>query len=280
MTTSKSETNQTQSSQTTPYGPAQGTLDALLSKLGGQASSAGLTGAETGALDKLQANANNGNPFAGQIKGLASDLLGGGGATANDAGISGALTDYKGLLSPYASGSMIGQNSALKTQLDTIANDVQSRVNGMFAGAGRDLSGANQNALARGIAEGTAPVLAQQFNLDTDRALNAAGSIYNASNNSYGLLNSTNQQRLANAVQGADVGSAALNAENYGPLQTLEIEAKRRGIPIDTLTTLLGAVSPVAQAFGTTTGTGHSETSKTASPLEAALGVTKILFGK
>lgn len=279
MTTSKSETQQTQSSQTTPYGPAQGTLDALLSKLGGQASSASLTGAETGALNQLQTSANKGNPFAGQIKGLASDLLGGGGATANDAGISGALTDYKGLLSPYASGSMIGQNSALKTQLDTIANDVQSRVNGMFAGAGRDLSGANQNALARGIAEGTAPVLAQQFNLDTDRALNAAGSIYNASNNSYGLLNSTNQQRLANQVQGVDVGGAALNAENYGPMQTLAIEAQRRGIPIDTLTTLLGAVSPVAQAFGKTTGTAQSETSKTASPLEAALGVSKILFG-
>lgn len=279
MTTSSSETNQTQTSQTTPYGPAQQSLDLLLNKLGGKAGSAELTGAETGALDQLQANADRGNPFTGDFTSLAKGLLSGGGATANDAGISSALSDYKGLLTPYASGSMIGQNSALQSQLDTISNDVQSRVNSMFAGAGRDLSGANQTALARGIAEGTAPVLAQQFNLDTDRALGAAGSIYNASNNTLGLLNSTNQQRLANQVQGVDVGGAALDAGNWGPQQTMAIEAQRRGIPIDTLQTLLGTISPIAQAFGRTTGTGHSETSKTASPLEAALGVTKILFG-
>lgn len=280
MTTSSSKTNQTQTSQTTPYGPAQQSLDLLLNKLGGKVGSADLTGAETGALDKLQANANAGNPFTGDITGLAKGLLSGGGAQANDNSILNNLKSYQGLLSPYASGSMIGNNTALQSQLDTISNDVQNRVNGMFAGAGRDLSGANQTALARGIAEGTAPVIASQYNQDVANQLNAANSLYGAGNTTYGLLNGTNQQSLANAVQGVDVGSAALDAGNWGPQQTMAIEAQRRGIPIDTLTTLLGTVSPVAQAFGTTTGTGNSETQKTASPLEAALGISKILFGK
>jgi hypothetical protein len=245
----------------------------LLNKLGGKAGSADLTSAETGAFDKLQANANAGNPFQSAYTNLASGLLNGGGAQGNEAGIAGNFSDYKGLLSPYASGSMIGNNTALKGQLDTISNDVQQRVNSMFAGAGRDLSGMNQQTLARGIAEGTAPVIAAQYNTDTDRALNAANSIYGAGNTTYGLLNGTQQQANANAVTGIDVGGKALEANNYGPMQTLAIEAQKRGIPIDTLTTLLGTISPVAQAFGTTTGQGQSNTSKTASPLEALIGI-------
>lgn len=266
----ESKQTQTSTSSTTPYAPAQGTLDSLLAKLGGKVGSTDLTGAETGALDTLQANASKGNPFAGDITSVARGMLSGGGANANDAGISSALTDYKGLLSPYASGSQIGENSALKGYLDTISNDVQSRVNGMFAGAGRDLSGANQHALARGIAEGVAPVMAQQFNLDTDRALGAAKSIYDASNTSYGLLNNTNQQRLANQVQGIDVGGAALDANNWGANQTLAIEAARRGIPIENLQTLLGSVLPTAAAFGTQNG--RAETTQKDDPLKTILG--------
>jgi hypothetical protein len=197
-------------------------------------------------------------------------LLSGGGAQANDSGISSALTDYKGLLTPYANGSMIGNNTALQGQLDTISNDVQNRVNSMFAGAGRDLSGMNQQTLARGIAEGTAPVIASQYNTDTDRALNAANSVYGAENNTYGLLNSNQQQANTNAVTGIDVGSKALDAQNYGPMQTLAIEAQRRGIPLETLQTLLGTVSPVGQAFGTTNGTGTS--TQQSNPMQTLVG--------
>lgn len=266
----ESKTTQTQSSSTTPYAGAQGSLDDLLLKLGGKTGSADLTGAESSAFDKLQSNANAGNPFQSAYTNLASGLLSGGGAQSNDAAISGNLADYKGLLAPYANGSMIGNNTALKAQLDTIANDVQSRVNGMFAGSGRDLSASNQQALARGIAEGTAPVIASQFNTDTDRALNAASSIYGAGNTTFGLLNNTQQQANANAVTGVDVGSKAVDATNYGPMQTLAIEAQKRGIPLDTLTTLLGTVSPVAQAFGTTTGSGT--TTQKANPLQTIVG--------
>ncbi|HBF53299.1 MAG TPA: hypothetical protein DDW72_05225, partial [Afipia sp.] len=187
---------------------------------------------------------------------------------ANDTGISSALSDYKGLLSPYASGSMIGKNDALKAQLDTIASDVSNQVNGQFAAAGRDFSGMNQQTLARGIAQGTAPVLAAQYNADTDRALNAANSIYGASNTSYGLLNQNNQQANANKTAGIDVGNAALDANNWGANGLLSVEAQRRGIPVSNLQTLLGIVSPVGQAFGTntsnTTGTTQDDPFKTA----------------
>jgi hypothetical protein len=279
MTTSKTSTQQSQTSSTTPYGPAGGTIDALLAKIKGQTNAGDLTGVESGALDTIESNAAKGNPFSGDISSLAKGLLSGGGAQANDSAIKGALDNYTGLLTPYANGSMIGKNEALQGQLDTIKDDVTNQVNGMFAGAGRDLSGANIQALARGIAQGTAPVIASQFNTDTANSLNAANSLYGAANSTYGLLNQNKQQANNNAVSGIDVGNQALSADNYGALQTLAAEAQRRGIPLSTIQTLLGTVLPTATAFGTTTGQGTSNTEKTASPLEAALGVSKILFG-
>jgi hypothetical protein len=266
----ESKTTQSQTSQTTPYGPAQQSLDLLLNKLGSKAGSADLTGAETGALNTLQANANNGNPFTGDITSLANGLLSGGGAQANDAAIKGLLGNVTGQLTPFANGSMVGNNTALQSQLDTISNDVQNRVNSMFAGAGRDLSGMNQQTLARGIAEGTAPVIAAQYNQDVGNQMNAAKSLFDAGNTTYGLLNGNQQQANANATTGIDVGNQALSAENYGPMQTLAIEAQRRGIPIDTLNTLLGTVSPVAQAFGTTNATGTA--TQQSNPMQTLVG--------
>lgn len=247
----KQTTNST--SQATPYAPAQGSIDAILKQLNEQVPKAGLNSTESGALDTLSANAQAGNPFTGKITGLATDLLNGGGAKANDNNLTANFSDYKGLLSPYASGSMIGNNPALKAQLDQIASDVSNQVNGQFAAAGRDFSGMNQQTLARGIAQGTAPVIAAQYNADVDRALGAANSIYGAGNTTYGLLNNTNQQDLTNRQAGIDVGSSALQARDSGANQLLNIEAQKRGIPVSNLTTLLGAVSPVAQAFGTQT---------------------------
>lgn len=259
---SKQTTNST--TQTSPYGPAQGTIDNILSQLGNQVNNSGLTSTETGALDTLKANASAGNPFAGSISDAAKGLLNGGGAQNNDAAISNNFTDYKGLLTPYANGSMIGNNPALKAQLDAITNDVTNQVNSQFAAAGRDGSGANLQTLGRGIAQGTAPVIAQQYNTDVDRSLGAANSIYGAGNTTTGLLNGTQQAANANKTTGVGVGSAALDAKNWGANSLLAEEAQRRGIPVQNLQTLLGAVSPVAQAFGTTNGT---QTTQTQQPL-------------
>lgn len=270
--TSKQTTQST--SQATPYAPAQGSIDSILGQLNGQIPNAGLSATETGALDTLKANASAGNPYAGLIGNAASNLLGGGGAKANDAGIGANLAGYQGLLSPYASGSMIGNNKALQDQLSAITSDVTNQVNSQFAAAGRDGSPANLQALGRGIAQGTAPVIAGQYNQDVANQLNAANSLYGAGNTTYGLLNQNNQQANANQQAGVGVGSAALDANNWGANQLLSEEAQRRGIPVSSLTTLLGAISPVAQAFGTTNGT-----SDTTSQMSGVDQFTKLVSG-
>jgi hypothetical protein len=250
-----SKTTQTSTSQATPYAAAQPALAGALAGLNAQVPTAGLNANQTGALNALVANGQAGNPYAGLLGHAASGLLNGGGAQANDAAIRGNLGSYQGLLSPYANGSMVGNNAALKDQLGTIANDVTNQVNSQFAAAGRDGSPANLQALGRGIAQGEAPVLASQYNQDVANQLNAAGSLYGAGNQSYGLLNQN--QAAANAAQqaGVGVGSAALDASNWGANAILNAEAQRFGIPTSQYMTLLGAVSPVAQAFGTNTGT-------------------------
>lgn len=250
--TSTQESKQT--SQTSPWGAALPALNGAVSGLNAQLPNAGLTPTETSALDAWKANAQAGNPYAGSISELAKGLLGGGGAKANDAGISSNLAGYQGLLSPYASGSMIGNNKALQDQLSAITNDVTNQVNSQFAAAGRDGSAANLQALGRGIAQGTAPVIAGQYNQDVANQFNAANSLFNAGNTSYGLLNQNNQQANANAQAGVGVGTAALDANNWGASQLLNEEAQRRGIPITAYQTLLGSILPVAQAFGTTNG--------------------------
>lgn len=261
-------------SQTSPYAPAKGALDNILGQLGGQASNAGLTPTENSALNTLQNNASAGNPYAGAIGNVATNLLNGGGAKANDGNISANLANYQSMLASYANGSMVGKNSALQDQLDQVRQDVGNQVNSQFAAAGRDGSAANLQALGRGIAQGTAPVIAAQYNQDVANQLNAANSLYGAGNATYGLLNQSQQAANANAQAGASVGSAALDAKNWGANQQLSAEAQRRGIPIQNLSTLLGAISPVAQAFGTQTGN-----STTNSQMSGADQFLKIMSG-
>ena len=166
---------------------------------------------------------------------------------------------------------MVGNNTALQGQLDTIAHDVQSRVNGMFAGAGRDFSGMNQKTLARGIAEGTAPVIAGQYNQDVANQINAAGQLYGAQNTTSGLLSGMNQQGLANQQAGVTAAGQATDAANAGANQTLAAEAARRGIPVQALGLLAQIGIPIAGLGGQSTG--QSETVQKMSPVQQFMGI-------
>jgi len=254
--TSKQTTTSTQ--QATPYAPAQGAIDGILGALNGQIGNAGLSQKSSGALDQIEANAAAGNPYAGLIGHAATGLLTGGGAQANDAGIRQTLADYQTRLSPIANGQTMGQNPALKSQLDTLLNDTMSSVNSQFAAAGRDGSALNQQALSRGFTQGAAPILAQQYNTDLQNQINAASALYGAGNSTYGLLNGSQAQANTNQVAGAGLGSQALDAQTWGANQILNAEQQRFAVPTGNLTTLLGAISPVAQAFGTQSGTSDT----------------------
>lgn len=288
-----------------PWQPAQAGLKSIIGATEGQIGNVGPSATETAALNQLQTNAGLGNPFAGQISGVTGNLLGGGtdrtgaaqgaldayspavtAATGDYTGaVSKGLSDYETGLRPYTSASYLDpmSNPATAGLLSTIQNRISDQVNGMFAGAGRDLSGAHMRTLGQGISEGVAPVLFDQYNRNVatqrgaqdslfgaragtaggifDANRGTAGSIYDASNNTTGILSGLDQTKLGNQVQGVGMTDAATAAQNYGPTQTLMIEAMRRGIPIETLQQLTGIMGPIAGLGGTTNSSGSQKMS-------------------
>lgn len=255
----ESSSTQTQQSQSAPWAAAQPMLQAILGQVGTGLNNTGLTGAESSALDQLSQNAAKGNPYAGQVGGYAQSLLGGGGANTQAGNVQSNLDAFNDRLKPYASGGMVGNNPALSAQLAQIQSDVANSVNSQFAAAGRDLSGANQMAYARGVAAGQAPVIAAQYNQDVNNQINAANGLYNAGNTTANTLSGMRQTYLANQGQGVSAAQSALDAQNYGANATLAAEAQRRGIPVQALSLLAQIGVPIAglgsQSTSTTNGT-------------------------
>ena len=254
----QSSSTQTQQSQTAPWEAAQPMLQGILGQLNAGLNSTGLTSGETGALNTLASNAARGNPYAAQIGNYANELLGGGGATSQAGAVNQNYLDYRSAMAPYASGSMIGNNPALAAQLAQIQADVTNQVNGQFAAAGRDFSGANANTLGRGIAAGTAPVIAAQYNQDVANQRAAQDAAYAAGNTNAGILSGLQQQGLANKGQGVTVAGNALDADNYSANAILAAEAQRRGIPVQALGLLAQIGVPIAGLGSQSTGTSNT----------------------
>jgi hypothetical protein len=249
-----STTSQTQQSTTAPWAAAQPDLSGILGQLNPLIQNSGLNSTESGAINQLSQNAAQGNPYASQISSFAGNMLNGGGATQQAPNLQSGLSTLQSQLTPYANGSMIGNNPALQAQLAQIASDTTNQVNGQFAAAGRDMSGMNQQTLARGIAQGEAPVIAGQYNQDVANQLSAANSLYGAQNSTSGLLSGLNQQGLANQQQGVASSQDALNAQNYTPQQQLALAQLTQSIPAQNLALLAQIGVPIAGLGSQTTG--------------------------
>src|SRR5882762_5900507 len=272
--------SQEQQSQTVsqPWQPAQGGLLNLINQIQGQAGNTGINPTEQNAFGQLQSNAQGGYPYAGQLNSYVANLLGGGGANAQAGNVSGNLANYQNTLQPWASGAMgdPANNPALAQLLQTIRSDTTGAINQQFAGAGRDLSGMNQQAIARGLAQGEAPALlnAQQM------GLSAAGSLYGAGNTTAGILSGLNQQGLANQGVGTAGIDQLLAAQNYTPQQTLAIQQAMRNLPIQNIGSLAQLLVPIAGLGGqTNSNASGSQTMSGAQQFGLLAGGLGSLFG-
>lgn len=281
----ESSQTQTQSSSTNPWAPAMPALEGLLGQLQGQLGKTGLTGTETTALDSLQKNANAGNPYAPQIGGYATELLNGGGANGQAGAIQGGLDTFKTQMSPFASADYSSLNDPrLRAALDQVQNDVTNQTRGQFAAGGRSFSPDEAMAVGRGVSAAQAPLILNQFNQDRSVQQGAAKSLYDAQNNTGGLLTGLTQQSLANKGLGVDAAGKAIDATNYGANQSLAIEAQRRGVPMQALGLLAQIGIPIAGLGGTSTGTATGQTQMSGMDqflkgTQGALNVGKLLFG-
>jgi cyclophilin family peptidyl-prolyl cis-trans isomerase len=165
------------------------------------ANNTGLTGNETGAINSLVALARAGNPYAPAIDSYATTMLSGGGPDRTGL-VNDAYRNYQANLEGTARGEMLdpNKNPWFSQVTQSIGNDVQNRLAGLYAGSGRDPAGAGNFGgwLGRGIAEGTAPIFSDAYNRERTNQLNAWNSLYGAGNTTGGLLS------MANAGPGTD----------------------------------------------------------------------------
>jgi hypothetical protein len=277
----QTQQNQTQTQSTAPWAPAAGSIQNILAGVNGV--NPNLSSTETGALNQLSALGAAGNPYAPGVGGVATNLLAGGNANAQAPLINSAYAQYQKQLNPYLQASFLDPRSTpgFGDALAALNSDITNQVNGQFAAAGRDLSGMNSQALARGLSQGEGQLIANQYNQNVANQLGAAGSLYGAGNTTGGLLTGLNQQGLANQQAGIGASQQATQAQQYRPLLQLQAEAQRRGIPLQTLAAQMGIALPAGQAFGTQTTTGQTQTSVPLSQqiLGGAIGGAGLLGG-
>jgi len=264
----------TTSSQTSPWAPAQGTLTGILGAIGGI--NPNLTGPQSNAIQGLENNAGFLGNFAPGASGIATNLMSGGGASATTPMINSAYEQYQKTLAPFTNPANLNPYNTPGFGDALAANnaDITSQINGMFAGAGRDLSGANVQTLARGLAQGQGQLIANQYNQNAANAFNAAGAAYGASNTTGGILGSLNQQALTNQQAGLDVAKTAQGFALDPYNQMLSAEAARTGIPLSVLQQIAGIATPIAGL-----GSQSNSTSNTESQMSGAQQFATIASG-
>jgi hypothetical protein len=128
--------------------------------------------------------------------------------------------------------------------LDTIRNDVTNSTDAQFAGAGRDLSGLNTQARARGIAQGEAVPLLGQYNANVDNTLNAGSQLFGANYNTAGAITGNQRQGLNAAMMQPGIQQAPALAQ-------LQAAQTAYSLPLSLLVTVLVSMAFCA-AYGAT----------------------------
>jgi len=247
---------QQQTSSTQPWAQAIPAVTGLLNNVSDLPT--GTNSAQTNAIDLLKSNAINGANFGAPVAGATSSLLAGGNPAYTGI-LSDAYKTLQGNLSPVASGSMIGNNPALKSQLDTIQNDVTNNVRSQFAAAGRSGSPAESQAIARGVAQGEAPVIAGQYNQDVSNML-AANSALESGGLSTGTgLNSINTGNITTGAGLAQLYPGILNQNATSLLNAGNLE---QSIPYQGTALQESQLLPIAGLGATSTGSSTGTTTQ------------------
>jgi hypothetical protein len=254
----ESKSTTTQQSETNPWAPAQGTLTGILGQLNNYLPQTGLNGAQSNAINTITNNGASVGQYAPAVQDYTKSLLGGGGALNQTGAVNSAYDAYAKATQPLASNTDYNPYSTpgFSDAINTLTSDITNQVNGQFAAAGRDGSGANSQALGRGLAQGIAPVIQAQYNANRDAQQGAAGNLYNAGNTTSGLLSGLNQQDLANRGVGVGAIGAGQDALNSGATNALTAQTYAQQTPLQNLGLLAQIGIPIAGLGGTSSGTG------------------------
>jgi hypothetical protein len=242
------EKKQNSKSNQDPWAPAVPYLTKFLKQTGqvGKNAGQGLTPGQTAAFADLEGIAGESNPFVDQQKQLTSDLYN----TQDRTGIVGdAYKSLQGHLGDYASGKYLDpmSNPQMQAMLQQVGDDAWNRTNAMFAGAGRDLSGANQMAASRGVTQAQLPLLFDQFNRAQDMQMNAAQALYGAGSNTATAMGNLDAQRAGIRGQAAGAEQAGHDMETRGAQEIIDLEQMKKMMPYEELGALASLLFPAGQ---------------------------------
>ncbi len=218
-------------SQTNPYGPTQGGLQSIINEI--KAAGSGPAVAQT-----------------------ASNIFQTGGDP------TGILRREASNLNPMASADLDPTRTpGMANVLKTIQNDIGNQINGQFAGAGRSLSGLNTQTLSRGLAQGEAVPLLNQYNQNFSNRLGANQQ-----------LGTVSQNAMSNLGQGANFAQLAPQLAQLNPMMAQQLTQQRNLQPLNYLTQYENALNPMAGLGGTVSGNQQSNQSGSGTATNSILG--------
>lgn len=251
------KTNSSFANQTDPWDETVPYLKDFLASLGGTAAAGqpGATDGQTAAFDQLKATAAAGNPNADKIMALANDEFA---APDNSGMVKSGYADLQSRLTDTANGKNLdlGNSGYLQKLLTQVGDDAQNRVNASFAAAGRDFSGANQGAVARGVTQAQAPLLLDQYNKEQSRTDAAARDLFGAAGSTAGQVTSLQAAQDAMRTKGIATTQSALDARDQGANTMLKLEQQLKDLPYDDLNKIAALLFPAAGLGQQSSGTG------------------------
>ena len=238
-------------SNVSPYAPTVGGLQSIVNQIQPYAV-AGLGSGEVQNYQNARNNISQLPNFGPAAAQTASNIFQTGGdptglLRSSALGLEGNISN----LQPYATQNLDPTKTpGMQAVLDTIKNDISNQVNGQFAGAGRSLSGLNEQTLARGLAQGEAVPLLNQYNQNFANMIGA-----NNSQAGYqGQLGNISQQAMSNLGQGANFAQMAPQLAQLNPMMIESLVQQQRMQPLNYLAQAENMLNPIAGLGGTTVG--------------------------
>jgi len=280
MSSSSKETQQTQSSQTRPWEEAMPLVSQLLGQYGGM--STGVTGDQSSALAGLKNSLSNLPNFGASGADAISKLF------SSDSSpqvgmLQGAYDTMKTNLGATASGANLnpyetpGFGDAIRTAID----DATRTTKGVYAGSGRDPSGAGSFAgsLGRGITQGVAPTIANQFNQNYSNMAGANRDLFAGAGSTASGITNLRQSDFTNMLAGLQGASALPGLYASGDAARLGAANTAYSQPYQNLAQLLQPSVALAGLGSNSQGQGTSTQTSNPSWLDTISGGMGV-FGK
>lgn len=270
----KQTTETSQTSSTAPWSAAQPLLSSLISKYGGM--STDVTGQQQTALNNLNTSAEAIPTNMGQLSSGALGQLFSMNTQPQQDVLTQALKTYQGNMAPSADPANLNpyNTPGFSDAMGTATSDAMKAIKSVYAGSGRDPSGAGSFAgsAGRGIMQATAPILQSQFNINRQNQQGAAGGLLSGALNTEGAVTGQQQAPLTAALSGIQAAPTA--AGNYMLPATAQYGAANTNYqqPWLNLASLLQPAVALGSMGSQSQGQGTSTTSQPQNTLSNVMG--------